>query len=65
MKDLIKLVQILKEKYFSSCLVARKKKGEGKESLHTINGADMPLWDNEKGTLHRIVVNLGTVLKET
>lgn len=30
MKDFIKLVQILKEKYFSSCLVARKKKGRGK-----------------------------------
>lgn len=61
MKNLIKLIQILKEKYFSSCLVTRKK---AEEFPHEINGADMPLWDSKKETLHRIMVNLGTVLKE-
>lgn len=40
-KALIKLLRILKEKYFSSRLATRKKKGE-KEFLHEINGADMP-----------------------
>ena len=62
MKDLIKLFQILKEKYFASCLITRKK--GAKEFLHKINGADMPPQNNKKETLYRIMVNLGTVLKE-
>lgn len=61
-KYLIKLLQILEEKYFSSCLVTRKK--GRKEFLREIDGADMPQWNNKKETLQRITVNLGTVLKE-
>lgn len=56
MKDLIKLLQIMKEKYFSSCLV--KTKRGIKELLHEINGADMTQWNNEKEILLRIIVNL-------
>lgn len=62
MKDLIKLLEVLKEKYFSSCLTTWKKEAE--KFLHKINVPDTPLWDSKKETLHGIMINLGALLKD-
>lgn len=63
-KALIKLLRILKEKYFSSRLATRKKKEKRNSYMKLMAPTCHRKTIKKKDTSRRITVNLGTLLKD-